>query len=62
MKITVLFEAENDSGEFIPVSRKMAQKLLESGTHYTETKTISAEYLEQNEVLIYTLLKINGDE
>jgi hypothetical protein len=57
MKLTILFEAENDAGEFIPVTLKMAKKLLESGTHYTESKTFGCEFLQSNEVMMFTLQK-----
>jgi hypothetical protein len=57
MKLTILFEAENDAGEFIPVTLKMAKKLLESGTHYTESKTFGCEFLQPNEVMMFTLQK-----
>jgi hypothetical protein len=63
MKLTLLFEAENDSGEYIPVTLKMAKKLIESGTHYTESKTFGVEFLQPNEVMVFTLLKVReGDE
>lgn len=60
MKLTILFEAENDAGEFIPVTLKMAKKLLASGTHYTEAKTFGCEFLQPNEIMVFTLLKDNG--
>jgi hypothetical protein len=60
MKLTIIFEAENDAGEFIPITLKMAKKLIESGTHYTESKTFGCEFLKPNEVMCFTLLKDNG--
>lgn len=62
MKLTLLFEAENDAGEFIPITLKMAKKLLESGSHYTEEKTFGCEFLQPNEVMVFTLLKNNRDD
>jgi hypothetical protein len=40
----------------------MAKKLVASGTHYTESKTFGVEFLEPNEVMVFTLLKSNGDD
>lgn len=62
MKLTLLFEAENDAGEYIPITLKMAKKLIEKGTHYTETKTFGVEFLQLNEVMVFTLLKANQED
>jgi hypothetical protein len=59
MTLTLLFEAENDAGEYIPISLKMAKKLIEKGTHYTEPQTFG--FLQSNEVIVFTLLKVNQD-
>ena len=62
MKLTLLFEAENDVGEFIPITLKMAQKLIVKGTHYTESKTFGVEFLQPKEVMLFTLLKCDGED
>ena len=60
MKLTIIFETENDAGKFIPVTLKMAKKLIASGSHYTESKTFGCEFLQPNEVMCFTLLKEDG--
>lgn len=61
MQAKIIFEVETETG-YIEVQLRTAKALLATGKYTCENLNFGVEFLEQNEIFRFTLMKHNGED